>query len=134
MTMRMVRSDSDRVIGGVCGGLGRYLNIDPVIVRLSFVLFTLAGGAGILVYLILLILMPTESSEIIRTHPNTTTPADQRGRTQLLVGGVLILVGAWTLLGQIPGLAWISLGNLWPLLVVIAGALMIATYFREGEG
>ena len=45
------------MIGGVCGGIGRYFQIDPVLVRLAFVLFTLAGGAGVLIYLILLIVI-----------------------------------------------------------------------------
>jgi len=58
MKKRLVRTHDDRIMGGVCGGLARHFNIDPVLIRLVFVLFTLAGGAGPLVYLILLILMP----------------------------------------------------------------------------
>ncbi len=58
MKKRLVRTHDDRIMGGVCGGLARHFNIDPVLIRLAFVLFTLAGGAGPLVYLILLILMP----------------------------------------------------------------------------
>ena len=58
MKKRLVRTHDDRIMGGVCGGLARHFNIDTVLIRLAFVLFTLAGGAGPLVYLILLILMP----------------------------------------------------------------------------
>ncbi len=62
MTKRLVRTQDDRMVGGVCGGLARYFDVDPVLVRLAFVLFTLAGGAGPLIYLVLLILMPLDTS------------------------------------------------------------------------
>jgi len=61
MSKRLMRTQDDRMLGGVCGGLARYFDIDPVLVRLAFVLFTLAGGAGPLAYLILLIVMPLDT-------------------------------------------------------------------------
>jgi len=57
---RLYRSRDDRVIGGVCGGLAKYLTMDPTVVRLIFVLLALAGGPGILIYLIMLIVVPEE--------------------------------------------------------------------------
>ncbi len=57
---RLYRSRTDRIIGGVCGGLGTYLNVDPTVIRLLFVLLAFAGGPGLLAYLILLILVPEE--------------------------------------------------------------------------
>lgn len=62
MSTRLVRTQSDRMIGGVCAGLGRYFGIDPLLIRLAFVLLTLHGGAGPLIYLLLLFLMPLEAS------------------------------------------------------------------------
>jgi phage shock protein C len=59
-TRRLYRSLSQRMIGGVCGGLGEYLAIDSTLIRVLFVLATLFGGHGILLYLILLILVPVE--------------------------------------------------------------------------
>ena len=58
---RLMRTKHDAMLGGVCGGLGLYFDVDPVLVRLLFVLFTLAGGAGPLLYLILWIIMPLDS-------------------------------------------------------------------------
>jgi phage shock protein PspC (stress-responsive transcriptional regulator) len=55
---RMYRDTDHRVIGGVCSGLGAYWGIDPVIIRVIFVAFILAGGIGALVYLILYIVIP----------------------------------------------------------------------------
>jgi len=57
---RLTRCESDRMVAGVCSGLGRYLNIDPTIVRLIFVLMFLLGGHGLLVYIVLWIVMPSE--------------------------------------------------------------------------
>lgn len=59
---RLVRKQSDRMFLGVAAGLADYLNIDPAIVRLVFVLMLLTGGHGLLVYLVLAILMPEESA------------------------------------------------------------------------
>ncbi len=61
MPEKLVRTNGNRMIGGVCGGLARYFKIDPVLVRLAFVLLTIYGGAGPLIYLLLLILMPLDT-------------------------------------------------------------------------
>jgi phage shock protein PspC (stress-responsive transcriptional regulator) len=55
---RMYRDTDHRVIGGVCSGMGAYWNIDPVIIRIIFIALILAGGIGVLVYLILYIVLP----------------------------------------------------------------------------
>ena len=54
---RLYRSSHDRMISGVCGGLGEFFGFDATLVRLLFVALTLMGGHGLLVYLILLIVM-----------------------------------------------------------------------------
>ena len=55
---RMYRDPDNRVIGGVCSGMGAYWNIDPLIVRIIFIALILAGGIGAMVYLILYIVLP----------------------------------------------------------------------------
>lgn len=55
---RLYRSGKNKVIAGVCGGIGEYFNIDPVIVRLVWVLFALAYGSGLLAYIIAWIIIP----------------------------------------------------------------------------
>jgi phage shock protein PspC (stress-responsive transcriptional regulator) len=52
------RSSTDRMAGGVCGGLAEYSGIDSLLWRVGFVGLTIAGGAGVLVYLLLWVLMP----------------------------------------------------------------------------
>lgn len=57
---KLWRSRRDRKIAGVCGGLAEYFHIDPLIIRLLFILFFLAGGAAFFVYVILWLLTPLE--------------------------------------------------------------------------
>ncbi len=57
---QFMRTRNDRIIAGVCGGIARYLNIDPTIVRLVFVLAVFLGGASPLIYLVLWLVMPEE--------------------------------------------------------------------------
>ncbi|MCX7658470.1 MAG: PspC domain-containing protein [Oscillospiraceae bacterium] len=59
---RLYRSDRDRMICGVCGGLANYFNIDPTLVRLAWVLLIFCAGTGILAYIIAAIIIPTESN------------------------------------------------------------------------
>lgn len=57
---KLTRSSHDRYIAGVCGGLGEYLNVDSNLVRLAWVIFSVLGGAGILVYIIAALIMPAD--------------------------------------------------------------------------
>ena len=57
------RSYTDRMLGGVAGGLARYFGVDPMIVRIAFVVLTVVGGAGIPLYLAGLLLIPDEGSD-----------------------------------------------------------------------
>jgi phage shock protein C len=57
---RLYRSRDERMLGGVCGGLAEYLNADPTLIRLLFVVFALAGGPGIIAYLLFWIIVPLE--------------------------------------------------------------------------
>jgi phage shock protein C len=70
MEKRLYRSSRDRVLWGVCGGLGRYFNIDPVIVRVIFVLTIFFGGLGIIAYIVMAIVVPNENSKA--TEPKDT--------------------------------------------------------------
>jgi len=58
---RLIRS-KEKMIAGVCTGLANYINIDPTIMRILFVLIAFAGGASLLVYIIMWIVMPEEKS------------------------------------------------------------------------
>lgn len=68
---RLYRSRDDRMVGGVCGGLGKYLGVDPTLMRLLFVITALAGGPGLLAYLIFLIVVPEEPVSTPTPPPTT---------------------------------------------------------------
>ncbi len=89
---KLLRSRGDRVIGGVCGGLGRYFNVDPILFRIGMVVLAFVGGAGLLLYLAGLLLVPSEPA----------TPGAEPvtgGRSALVVVGVVaLLVVAWPFL------------------------------------
>ncbi|MGE5419779.1 MAG: PspC domain-containing protein, partial [Chloroflexota bacterium] len=64
MPKRLYRNPNDAVISGVCGGLGAYLNTDPVLFRILFILFALMGGAGVLIYLVFWIAVPSAYTDM----------------------------------------------------------------------
>jgi len=61
---RLTRTSNDRILGGVCGGLARWLGWDPTLVRVGYVIVSLLSAAfpGLLVYIVLWIVMPTDRS------------------------------------------------------------------------
>lgn len=73
-TRKLYRSRQERMIAGVCGGLGEYFDIDPTLVRLLFVVATLFGGpAGPVAYLIFMIVVPNDPSTQTTSAVATTT-------------------------------------------------------------
>lgn len=60
MTKRLYKSRNDKMLGGVCGGIAEYFDIDPTLVRLGWVLFCALGGSGILAYLVAAIVIPEQ--------------------------------------------------------------------------
>ncbi len=111
MAERLYRSRTKKVIGGVAGGLGEYLNIDPVLIRVLFVIITLINGLGILLYIILWIVVQEEpynqfSYEMgpssdkpqnetgSQTQSNETNqPIKKEGKGKTAVGIILIALG-----------------------------------------
>jgi phage shock protein PspC (stress-responsive transcriptional regulator) len=76
---RLFRNENDKIIGGVCGGLANYFNIDPILVRIIFIVLLLVGGAGFLAYLILWIALPSSAStEIGSTRKKLFRDPDEK--------------------------------------------------------
>jgi phage shock protein C len=61
MDKKLYKSDSNKVIAGVCAGIGEFFNIDATLVRLGWVLFALLGGSGLLAYLICALIIPKKT-------------------------------------------------------------------------
>ena len=59
-TRKLYRSSTDRKLAGVCGGLAQYLNVDATLIRVLFIVLTVLGGAGILIYVAMWVIVPQE--------------------------------------------------------------------------
>lgn len=137
------RSNINRVIAGVCGGIGEYFNIDPTIIRIFFILITVFGGSGILIYLILWLVMPSsESSEIseknikqnayeIRDHAQKVAHSirssvksnSQKNNKWWAI--FLSLFGVILLLNNFGFYDYFEIRKLWPIILVIVGLFIL---------
>ena len=63
MEKKLYKSETNKMLAGVCGGLAEYFNIDPTLVRLGWVVFCALGGSGLLAYIIMAIIMPSRPIE-----------------------------------------------------------------------
>ena len=76
MEKKLYRSRTDKKICGGCGGLAKYLNTDPTIVRLLVVLLTLFVGGGLIAYIVCALIMPEEPENIVEEAPCQVPPAE----------------------------------------------------------
>ena len=154
MNNRLYRSRTDRFLGGVCGGIGRYLGIDPTIIRLVFLVLLFTQGFGFLIYIILWLLLPVEGGaetagkledrieEGVKNVGDdirnvTQTPHPKAG---LWFGLGLIILGVVLFaerLGEMLGLGWltqwVNWSTLWPVLIIVLGVALILRGTRKGE-
>ncbi len=118
------RSRRDRVLGGVCGGIGRYLDVDPVLLRVAAVALALSGGVGVLAYVIAWVVLPDSDTE----EPERSAPPAGRHSVAIAVGAALVGLGVLLLVRQ--WIPWFGAELFWPLLVVAVGALVLTTARR----
>jgi phage shock protein PspC (stress-responsive transcriptional regulator) len=152
---RLTRDTRRAVLGGVAAGFGRYLDVDPVLARLAFVLLAFVNGLGILFYLACWLLMPRTDVEGASTpaataagagfeslrEAGTQLAAEVRqgvpdpAAAQLAIGSVLIVAGALLLLHNLGWLHWphwMRFETLWPLLLVALGIGLVLKSRRPG--
>jgi len=131
---RLSRSENDKMLGGVCGGIASYLGVDSVLVRLAFVVLLFASGIGLPIYVILWAIMPLEAdvakpgSEVFQQNlgemsGKVTSGMGRVGRPGT-IGIIMILLGAYFLLDQVGWLHW-ARGAFWPLLIIVAGVYLL---------
>jgi phage shock protein PspC (stress-responsive transcriptional regulator) len=118
---RLERSRSDRMLAGVSGGLARYFDIHPAVFRVGFVVLTLLGGAGILIYLAAALVMPDEGQE---DSVATAALRSRRERPWPLIGLALVGVAVASLLAR--ATLWPH-GDAWWLLLLAGGAILWIT-------
>src|ERR671936_1062231 len=94
---RLERSSQNRMIAGVCGGLGRYFDLNPTVFRLGLVVLTLLGGAGVLVYIAAILVIPREGEEASVAE---RVLAQRRDHPVQLVALALVAVAIFVLLSR----------------------------------
>jgi phage shock protein PspC (stress-responsive transcriptional regulator) len=127
---KLYRSRSDRVFGGVCGGLGKHFGIDPVILRVLAVVLLLLGGGSLIAYLIMMVVVPNEP---VATGPEGAAPAqaaDSDTTKPLAIAAivVLLLVGWPFLLGG----GFLAVGLALPL-AILGGVGLLVWWLVSGE-
>jgi phage shock protein C len=153
MEKRLYRSNKNSEIGGVCGGIAEYLDVDPTLVRLIWVISALYGGVGVVAYIICIIVIPenkadtyhcekenvpveeevivsakTEEADFEKDRCDTKDQyspkaSDSSERNRLLAGTLLICIGGLLLFRK--WFYWIDLGRYWPVLLIVAGLVII---------
>jgi phage shock protein C len=147
---RLYRSRRERVFGGVAGGMATALGVDVGWIRVAWVLFAFfTGGAAVLVYIVLLFVIPEEpvadagpgpgpaetfaSGDTASTASGgsapTRRPVEAPGNLPLVLGVILILIGAWYLVRQL--LPAIDVGALWPIGAIALGVLLLVVSLRR---
>jgi|SaaInlV_150m_DNA_4_1039716.scaffolds.fasta_scaffold00055_30 phage shock protein C len=133
---KIYRSQTDRVLAGVCGGLAEYFKVDPALVRIIWILVTLFGGSGILAYIVALFILPQEFEV-----KGETPPTKKDHQLQPIWGLLLIVLGIVLLIqhSDIVGLAWSKfwssgLNIFLGLFVIALGIYMIVTKKSDLSG
>jgi len=124
---RLYRSRKDRILGGVCGGLGEYLNVDPNLIRLLWIFLTFFYGIAVLVYVAAWILLPEEPLEAeVDVQPAPPRPVNW----PLLIGAVLVALGAMALLES---LRLIPIRHSGSLALIIVGVILVLIALSRRE-
>ncbi|USN45540.1 MAG: PspC domain-containing protein [Candidatus Woesearchaeota archaeon] len=122
----LYRSQEEKLIAGVCGGIADYFGIDPIIPRLIAVLLALLDGAGIVLYLIAWIVVPkhptqkgknTAAENIAHKTRQQLKKTGHKGK--LLLGVVLVVVGALLLLQN--AISWLTMKIILPIVLILLG-------------
>jgi len=136
---RLYRSRTNRIIFGVCGGLGEYFNIDPIIFRIIFIALTLGAGSGVLIYILLAFLTPKAPiSGITNQEPQ---PINVKDRVEGLAselkelenlpkrrnffGIAIVILGVFLLFNQLLPWKIFSWGVLWAALIIFLGVMIL---------
>jgi len=149
MAKRLYRSESNQVLGGVCAGLGEFLGINPLFIRIFFVVWTILGEFSVLVYILLWIIIPREFSvdanekfemndlgARARQMGTEISMITRQPSSELIIfaGAGLIAWGIYNLIqGYLNLNIWAYSQYVWPALLVIAGIVVIARTLKKKE-
>ena len=124
---RLHRSARDCICCGVCGGLAEYLAVDPSLVRVAFVIATLWGGIGLLLYVVLAFILPVDE------YPADLAPLSSPARTHVLAGIILVVLGCLLLASNMGLAPWLTWNLFWPSLLILVGLALLLRQPRRTQ-
>ena len=141
---RLYKSRDDRLLFGVAGGHAEYFNIDPVIVRVGWVILTIVtGGIAALVYLVLAIVTPEDRSRAEMAvddddlasgdvvYRDVDRRSSRRDRARYVIGGVLVALGVLFLLSNLGIFSSIRWELIWPAAIIVLGLTILIPSIRR---
>lgn len=148
---RLLRTSKNKMLGGVAAGIGDYFDLDPNIIRFLFIVLTVFGGSGVLMYLLLWLLLPSDTSEtsggrdtmrenigqmketvqgfaedIKKEVTPEKTETENKGKSQGYLGMVLVVLGIVFLLINLGLLDMYVIRRFWPVLLVFLGVSLLS--------
>lgn len=143
---KLYRSGTDKVIAGVCGGLGEYFEVDSTIIRIIFVILAVWGGAGVILYIIGIIVMPERKGDkmkkgeekakktakdigdnikaVAEDFKENIKDGNVEHRGSVVFGLIILLLGIMFLLKNF--FSWFDFDVFWPVILIIIGLMFIA--------
>ncbi len=124
---RIYRSQKDRILSGICGGFADYFHVDPSVIRLVWIFFTLFGGSGILAYVLAIVIIPNEYEVPQKSRHYFSLLKDDR---TILWGALLVFVGFILIFqhNDLLRVAWREFWNSGINLIMAVGILGFGVY------
>lgn len=151
MAQRLYRSEDDKVISGLCGGVGEFFDLDPTIIRIVFVILTIWGGVGVILYIIGVLVVPVRPSNLAEGEKKTknTDFTDKINeiaqdlkekvnnknrkmlRGEVIIGSAIILFGLLLFIENF--LPHYGLDLFWPIMLILFGFYVLSGTFKKGN-
>jgi len=144
---KLYRSSDDRILAGVAGGMGRYFNVDPLFIRLIFVLLALVHGLGVLLYVIFIFIIPKKGGKSIDAETagkklkelaqdaeektkEVAEKIEKQGKSWMqdrrrVIGLVILLVGLLALLNEVVSVSWFRWDIFWRVALIVVGFYLL---------
>jgi phage shock protein PspC (stress-responsive transcriptional regulator) len=146
---RLLRNTKNKLLAGVAAGIADYFDLDPNVIRFLFIVLTAFGGSGILMYLLLWLLLPSDMSEandsrdtvkenvqqmkdvvkdftdqIKKEQPQTMN--EKKGKSQQYLGSILVILGILFLLKNLGLIDLYLIQKFWPVLIIFLGVALVS--------
>ncbi len=134
---KLYRSRKERVIGGVCGGIGVYFGIDPTLIRIIWVAALLMAGTGLMAYIVAWLIIPEElagEETSVVSQPGVEYRKIFPLKLELIIGIFILALGVLLLISNLGLFSWNwghALRIFWPTLIILSGTMLIIAVSKK---